>query len=58
MGLVGFLIAEVPLAKNSGSIAGRFQNLGKYCGLKRHALAFEDGVCYAILERMAPRHES
>ena len=58
MGLVGFLIAEVPLAKNSGSIASRFQNLGKYRGIKRHALAFEDGVCDAILERMAARHES
>ena len=58
MGLVGFLIAEVPLAKNSGSIASRFQNLGKYRGIKRHALAFENGVCDAILERMASRHES
>ena len=56
--LVGFLIAEVPLTKNSGSIAGRFLNLGEYCCIKRHTLAFEDGVCDAIFERMAPRHES
>jgi hypothetical protein len=32
--------------------------LGKYRGIKRHALAFEDGVCDAILERMASCHES
>ena len=58
VGLVGFFITEMPLAENSGGVAGRFQNLGKYRGIKRHALAFEDGVCDAILKRMASRHES
>ena len=55
--LVGFFVAEVPLPEDAGSVARRPEDLRQDRGLEGHALALEDGVSNAILERMPARHD-
>lgn len=57
VGLVGIFVTEVPLAKNAGGVACGFKHLGEDGGVERHALAFEDGVGDAVLERVATGHD-
>ena len=46
---VGF-IAEVPLSKDAGGVASGLQNLRERGGVRREALALEDGVRDAVFE--------
>ena len=55
--LVGFLVAEVPLAEDAGGVAGGLEDLRQDGGVERHALAFEDRVRDAVLHRVPAGHQ-
>ncbi len=57
VGLVGILVAEVPLPEDARGVTRGFEDLGKNGGVEGHALALEDGVGYAILQRVPPGHD-
>ena len=54
--LVWFLISQVPLAEDTGRVAGGLEHLWKRGCLERHPFAFEDGMSDAIFHRMPTGH--
>ena len=57
MRLIGLFITQMPFAEDARCVAGRLEHLWQNGSFERHALAFQDRMGDAVLQRMPPGHD-